>query len=151
MTSSIWWPIDISNDKHPAWAWVAIDFLARRFAAVNWPAEAVAWAFGLQALALTVAAVAARPARATPAEAVRRWVLAPLAAPPAGSRQRGRVICTCLDVAEQEITERIAQGAGLSALQETLKCGTQCGSCVPELKRLFALGGQAGSLTAARS
>lgn len=90
-------------------------------------------------------------AQAAPADAVRRWVLAPLAAPPAGRRQRGRVVCTCVDVAEQEIVERVTQGAGLTALQETLRCGTQCGACVPELKRLVALGGKAGSLTAARS
>ncbi|HQR52490.1 MAG TPA: molybdopterin-dependent oxidoreductase [Burkholderiales bacterium] len=90
-------------------------------------------------------------AQGSPADAVRRWVLAPLAAPPAGSRQRGRVICTCLDVAEQEITERIALGADLGALQTSLKCGTQCGSCVPELKRLVALGdNKPGNLAAAR-
>ncbi len=51
-----------------AWAWVAVDFLARRFAAVNWPAEAVAWAFGAQALALAAAAVFVRPLQASPIE-----------------------------------------------------------------------------------
>jgi len=74
------------------------------------------------------------------ADALRRWVLAPVAAPPAGSRTRGRVVCNCLDVAEHELEERVAQGADLAALQAALKCGTECGSCIPELKRLVAVG-----------
>jgi assimilatory nitrate reductase catalytic subunit len=41
-------------------------------------------------------------------------------------------------VAEPEIVAAIAYGADLPALQATLKCGTECGSCVPELKRLIA-------------
>ena len=31
-----------------------------------------------------------------------------------------------------------AAGANLPALQEKLKCGTTCGSCVPEIKRMLA-------------
>ena len=37
-----------------------------------------------------------------------------------------------------EIRSVLATGAGLAQLQERLKCGTECGSCVPELKRLCA-------------
>lgn len=73
------------------------------------------------------------------AEPVRRWVLAPVSAPPAGSRSRGRIVCNCVNVAESEIKSEIALGADLPALQQKLKCGTECGSCVPELKHLIQM------------
>jgi assimilatory nitrate reductase catalytic subunit len=70
---------------------------------------------------------------------LRSWVLAPVATPPAGSHSRGRIICNCLDVPETRILEALAQGADLTALQAGLKCGTECGSCVPELKRMVSI------------
>ena len=54
----------------------------------------------------------------------------------------GRVICNCLDVSENEIMENIELGADLLTLQAKLKCGTECGSCVPELKRLVQMHGR---------
>jgi len=69
-------------------------------------------------------------------EAVRPWVLAPLAAPPRGTLNRGRIVCNCLDVSEAEIRRELAPGVTLDELQARLKCGTECGSCVPELKRM---------------
>ncbi|MHB1332776.1 MAG: nitrate reductase [Sulfuriferula sp.] len=70
---------------------------------------------------------------------LRSWVLAPVATPPAGSHSRGRIICNCLDVPETRILEALVQGADLTALQAGLKCGTECGSCVPELKRMVSV------------
>jgi len=70
---------------------------------------------------------------------LRRWALAPLSAPPAGQRSRGKIVCNCLDVAENEIIDNIELGADLITLQNKLKCGTQCGSCVPELKQLVRI------------
>jgi assimilatory nitrate reductase catalytic subunit len=70
---------------------------------------------------------------------LRRWALAPLSNPPAGQRSRGKIICNCLDVAENDIIETIQLGADLITLQNKLKCSTECGSCVPELKRLVTL------------
>ncbi len=70
---------------------------------------------------------------------LRRWALAPLSAPPAGQRSRGKIVCNCLDVAENEIIENIQLGADLITLQNKLKCGTECGSCVPELKQLVQI------------
>jgi assimilatory nitrate reductase catalytic subunit len=72
------------------------------------------------------------------AEAVRAWVLAPLSTPPVGSHKRGRIVCNCLDVSALEIEAELAHGCDLVGLQDKLKCGTECGSCVPELKRLVA-------------
>ncbi|MFN3986488.1 MAG: molybdopterin-dependent oxidoreductase [Rhodocyclaceae bacterium] len=71
---------------------------------------------------------------------LRRWLLAPIATPPVQSRARGRVVCNCLNVAEAELAVAIAGGADFDALQATLKCGTSCGSCVPEVKRMLAAG-----------
>lgn len=71
---------------------------------------------------------------------LRRWLLAPLSAPPAAAKGRGRVICNCLNVAESDIAAAIAGGDDFDALQEKLKCGTSCGSCVPEIRRMVAAG-----------
>lgn len=70
-------------------------------------------------------------------EAVRRWALAPVSAPPTGQQGRGRILCNCLNVSEQEISAAVSQGADLEKLRGTLGCGTQCGSCVPEIRRLL--------------
>jgi assimilatory nitrate reductase catalytic subunit len=78
-------------------------------------------------------------AQGSAAETVRPWVLAPLTEPPVGSRSRGRIVCNCFDVAEQDIRSEITRGADLASLQATFKCGTECGSCMPELKRLVDL------------
>ena len=72
-------------------------------------------------------------------EELRRWALAPLPAPPTGQRGRGKIICNCLDVAENDIIETIGMGADLQTLQNKLKCGTECGSCLPELRKLIQI------------
>lgn len=72
------------------------------------------------------------------AEAVRPWVLAPVSTPPRGTLNRGRVVCNCLDVSETEIRRELASGVTLAGLQAKLKCGTECGSCMPELKKMRA-------------
>lgn len=73
------------------------------------------------------------------AEAFRPWVLAPVASPPRGSLNRGRIVCVCKDVSENEILAGARDGLTLAELQAKLKCGTECGSCVPELKRIVAI------------
>jgi assimilatory nitrate reductase catalytic subunit len=74
----------------------------------------------------------------TDAANLRAWMLAPVARPPEVRAGRGRIVCNCLNVAEPDIVAAIAEGADLAALQGALKCGSECGSCVPELKRLIA-------------
>ena len=69
-------------------------------------------------------------------ESLRRWALAPLPQPPTGQTGRGKIVCNCLDVAKTDIIKACQSGATLDTLKETLKCGTECGSCIPELKRL---------------
>ena len=51
---------------------------------------------------------------------------------------RGAIVCACFDVSETEIAAAIGRGADLAALQRSLKCGTHCGSCAPELRRMCA-------------
>ncbi|HQS44208.1 MAG: nitrate reductase, partial [Methylotenera sp. 24-45-7] len=68
---------------------------------------------------------------------IRKWALAPLSAPPAAHPGRGKIVCNCLDVSENEIIDSVSRGADLITLQNKLKCGTECGSCVPELKRII--------------
>ena len=79
-----------------------------------------------------------------PAQAYGRLLLAPGARPPLAVQSRGRQICTCFNVSEPAIRECLSARRGtdearLAALQGELKCGTNCGSCVPELKRLTRL------------
>jgi assimilatory nitrate reductase catalytic subunit len=71
----------------------------------------------------------------------RRALLAPEPVAPQGLVPRGRQVCNCLDVSESRIRACLPRCPGdarqrLSALQGELKCGTQCGSCLPELRQL---------------
>lgn len=67
-----------------------------------------------------------------------RWMLAPLSAPPGGQRKPDKTVCNCMNVKASRIEASIEEGRNLAGLKETLGCGTQCGSCVPELKRMLA-------------
>lgn len=71
---------------------------------------------------------------------LRRWLLAPLATPPgvSGGAKKAKTLCNCLNVSEAAVCAGIARGLNLDGLKQELKCGTSCGSCVPEIKRLLA-------------
>ncbi|MFT3666720.1 molybdopterin-dependent oxidoreductase [Piscinibacter sp.] len=76
-----------------------------------------------------------------PAQAFGARLLSPQPDAPAGIAARGRTVCSCFGVGEAAIAERLAHCAGddaarLAALQRTLRCGTNCGSCLPELRRM---------------
>jgi assimilatory nitrate reductase catalytic subunit len=58
--------------------------------------------------------------------------------PETGAAAFERSICACFNVAESQIRAAVAAGATLAGLQKNLKCGTHCGSCVPELRRFVA-------------
>ena len=50
-----------------------------------------------------------------------------------------RMICSCFRVTEQQISAAIDKGArSAEDLGRVLRCGTNCGSCIPELKQLVA-------------
>jgi assimilatory nitrate reductase catalytic subunit len=62
---------------------------------------------------------------------------------------RDRIVCTCMQVVASRINEAIAHGAGVPELKATFGCGTVCGSCVPELKRMSELSGPADAVSSA--
>jgi assimilatory nitrate reductase catalytic subunit len=66
-----------------------------------------------------------------------RFALAPSARAPVSVAPRN-IVCKCADVSDVQIATALACGDDLGGLQERLKCGTFCGSCVPEIKRLVA-------------
>lgn len=71
-------------------------------------------------------------------ESTRRALLAGRA--PDGSGDYGSLVCACFGVGHARILEAIAAG-GLSSVEtigEVLGAGTNCGSCLPELRRLLA-------------
>ena len=79
-----------------------------------------------------------------PAQAYGRLLLVPGAKPPVAVQSRGKPVCTCFNVTDTADRRSIWRSrrrrrptrARLASLQDALKCGTNCGSCVPELKRM---------------
>ncbi|MGL6245200.1 nitrate reductase [Pseudomonas sp.] len=74
-------------------------------------------------------------------EQLRRWLLAPLSAPPGNAGTPApatKILCNCKNVSQGAVCAGISRGLDLQGLKQELGCGTQCGSCVPEIKRLLA-------------
>ena len=79
-----------------------------------------------------------------PAQSYGRLLLSPGARAPLAVQSRGKPVCTCFNVTDLAIQGELGRCSGtpderLAALQGTLKCGTNCGSCIPELKRMIRL------------
>jgi assimilatory nitrate reductase catalytic subunit len=67
----------------------------------------------------------------------RRWLLSGRARD--GELDTGAVVCACFGVGRRAIESTIAGGCrDVRALGTRLRAGTNCGSCVPELRRLIA-------------
>jgi assimilatory nitrate reductase catalytic subunit len=60
-------------------------------------------------------------------------VLMGRAKPPA----RIHIVCTCENISEAAISSAIQAGESLEEIQASLKCGTGCGSCVPQIRRMI--------------
>ena len=104
----------------------------------------LAWADG--ALQLAFYAHRERP------ELERQAVVAAFSQPPQTAQQRlallagrgenarasaGATICSCFGVGEVTIADAVRQGcSNVQQLGARLKCGTNCGSCIPELKKI---------------
>jgi assimilatory nitrate reductase catalytic subunit len=78
-----------------------------------------------------------------PAQGYGRLLLSPGSKAPLAVQSRGKPICSCFDVTDGAIAQCLARIEGdpatrLAGLQAQLRCGTNCGSCLPELKRLLA-------------
>jgi assimilatory nitrate reductase catalytic subunit len=77
-------------------------------------------------------------------EQLRRWLLAPLSVPPGNAlaSNSNKTLCNCKNVSQNAICASINRGLDLQGLKQELGCGTQCGSCIPEIKRLLAVSAQ---------
>ncbi len=78
-----------------------------------------------------------------PVAALGRLLLMPSNKAPQNFKSRGRIVCNCFNVSETEINDSLIGTRGdvdvkLVDLQQKLKCGTNCGSCVPELKKIIS-------------
>ena len=76
-----------------------------------------------------------------PASGFGRALLAATAQPPLAVSRRSRQVCACHDVSEDSIAAALAQCSGsaqqrLQTLQKRLRCGTECGACLPALKAM---------------
>ncbi|QDQ28952.1 molybdopterin-dependent oxidoreductase [Chitinimonas arctica] len=64
--------------------------------------------------------------------------LAALSPRQAASALRDPLICSCKQVKNSQIAGLVQAGVDFDGVQATLGCGTVCGSCLPEVKRLCA-------------
>lgn len=74
---------------------------------------------------------------------IRRLLLSPATAAPTGFVLAGRVVCQCFNITEHVIVSALGEIAGepgerFRQLQADFKCGSNCGSCLPELRQLVA-------------
>ena len=91
-----------------------------------------------------------------PVQADPRRLLLPGAQPPQPARPRSPQVCGChavdaaaIDAALSQQDPGLGEDARLQALQAGLRCGTGCGSCVPELRqRIRAFRASAATATA---
>jgi assimilatory nitrate reductase catalytic subunit len=75
------------------------------------------------------------------AEAYGRLLLMPGLQAPVATPPQGQQVCACFNVSALAIQSHLAATRGgdlqrLQSLQTALQCGTGCGSCLPELRRL---------------
>ena len=76
-----------------------------------------------------------------PADLYGRALLSGSAVAPTPVPSRGAQVCSCFDITEPQIEAVLARCDGksdeqLAALQGELKCGTNCGSCLPKLRSM---------------
>jgi assimilatory nitrate reductase catalytic subunit len=58
---------------------------------------------------------------------------------PSGAVDGGKIVCACFGVGHEALRDVIAQGlATTEAIGTALKAGTNCGSCLPEIRALLA-------------
>jgi assimilatory nitrate reductase catalytic subunit len=82
-----------------------------------------------------------------PAQAYGRQLLSPGSQAPVGVAPPCKTVCSCVGVREDAIQAHLKAiapaeldtQAAVASLKTKLGCGTQCGSCVPELQRLAQL------------
>ena len=86
-----------------------------------------------------------------PAQSYGRALLAGSPTAPVPVQDKGPQVCTCFNVTEPQIVQVLGRCSGsveerIAQLQGELKCGTNCGSCLPVLRGLAKA--SAGTATA---
>jgi len=83
--------------------------------------------------------------RGLDAKVLGRSLLLPVSKPPVEFKPRGKVICNCFNVTADTVQKCLGKmPIGLSLedamplLQTQTQCGTNCGSCKPEVKQIIA-------------
>jgi assimilatory nitrate reductase catalytic subunit len=76
-----------------------------------------------------------------PADLYGRALLSGSPVAPSPVPSRGAQVCSCFDITEPQIESTLAHCGGapdvqLAQLQAELKCGTNCGSCLPKLRSM---------------
>ena len=79
------------------------------------------------------------------AKTLGRSLLMPVSKPPVEIKPKGKAICNCFNVsadAMEQYISKIPAGTSLddamNSLQSATQCGTNCGSCKPEVKQIIA-------------
>jgi assimilatory nitrate reductase catalytic subunit len=110
----------------------------RLFHAIGWRGTQVAVALYVGAHRPQLAREAVLAAFAAPPQQSSDRLALLAGCAPQGETPQGATICSCFAVGEQRIIDAIRQGChSVAQLGEQLQCGTNCGSCVPELKALL--------------
>jgi assimilatory nitrate reductase catalytic subunit len=78
------------------------------------------------------------------AQSYGRQLLSPGSKAPIAIQSKGHQVCSCFNVSESDIHAFLKDCNGsdadrLSNMQTQLKCGTNCGSCLPQLKKMVRL------------
>ncbi len=87
------------------------------------------------------------------ASAFGRQLLLPGDKAPVALAPQSKAVCSCFNVTQARIASHLTQCEGsvtqrLASLQQALQCGTHCGSCLPEVKRLVRAAVNAGAVAA---
>jgi len=78
------------------------------------------------------------------AKALGSSLLRPVSKPPTEIKPKGKAVCNCFNVSSDLMRQSLAKMApgttldeALSSLQDETQCGTNCGSCKPEVKQII--------------
>jgi assimilatory nitrate reductase catalytic subunit len=85
-----------------------------------------------------------------------RLLLSPGAKAPLAVQSKGNQVCSCLNVSQSAIETTLVSCQGdetqrLEQLQKALSCGTQCGSCLPQVKKMVRASVGQGANTGGQS
>ena len=83
-------------------------------------------------------------------QAYGRALLIPGIQPPVATPLRGATVCNCFGIDESTLQQQFSAAAGdasqrLGTVQQATRCGTNCGSCLPQLQRMARAAAQSAA------